>query len=77
MLGEEPISRFRNSAATRVSFAREGPHSIVSMLFHPHEMLLGVGATDAKLNVSHFPISSEPFQDILTIKALQVYRCQV
>lgn len=50
MTDDEPISRFRNTAVSRSSYA--GGHPIVSMQFHPHEMTLGVGATDAKLNVS-------------------------
>lgn len=51
MSGQEPLSRFRNTSSARPSFRDGSVHPIVSMHFHPHEMILGVGATDAKLNV--------------------------
>ena len=55
MFDDEPISRFRNTAASRAAYAREGAiHPVLSMQFHPHEMVLGVGAADAKLNVRTF-----------------------
>lgn len=52
ILGNEPISRFRNTSSARPSFRDGSVHPVVSMHFHPHEMVLGVGGTDAKLNVS-------------------------
>lgn len=52
ILGQEPISRFRNTSSARPSFRDGSVHPVVSMQFHPHEMVLGVGGTDAKLNVS-------------------------
>lgn len=51
ILGNEPISRFRNTSSARPSFRDGSVHPVISMMFHPHEMVLGVGATDAKLNV--------------------------
>ena len=76
MLGEESISRFRNTAATRPSFSRDGIHPIVSMMFHPHEMVLGVGATDAKLNVGLSFFYRYGARNLKRLP-LQIYHCQV
>ena len=54
----EPISRFRNVNVARAAHARDhAVQPVTSMRFHPHEMILSVGAADAKLNVRGLAIT--------------------
>lgn len=55
------ISKFRNAdpAGSGPASRRDAGavHTIKSMMFHPHEMSLAVGATDTRVNVSDFRVS--------------------
>jgi len=45
--GQEPISKFRNGAG----YLPQKNVSVTTMTFHPHHMILAVGAEDGHLNV--------------------------
>lgn len=52
ILENDPIAQFRNSPSMRGASPRDSIQPITTLEFHPHDMVLAVGATNAKLNVS-------------------------